>query len=121
MIPTTPDQTDADLLKVLASARDTAFSSAGNLDLSKEQRKQFSNQAKELVKVITELAEKNISEISGSLAQQSEIKSATDEIISATKEIDSSNSSAQNADAKLGWFNKLVASAQKFATLFPKP
>lgn len=110
--------TSSDPMKSLCDARDKAFDSSGNLDLSVEERRQYSETAEELAALIDLLAEQRIEAASSALSEQSELKSITSEISSTSKEIDWAHPHAQSANANLGHLSKLIDSGRKFLALF---
>lgn len=110
--------TSSDPMKSLCDARDKAFESSGNLDLTKEERKQYSDTAEELAALIEQLAEQRIDETSSALSEESELKNVTSEINSMSKEIDWAHPHAQSANANLGHLSKLIDSGRKFMALF---
>lgn len=105
-------------MKSLCDARDRAFESAGNLDLTKEERKQYSDQVEELAALIDQLAEQKIDEASSALSDQNELKNVTNEINAASKEIDWAHPHAQSASSNLGHLSKLIDSGRKILALF---
>lgn len=112
------NNTNIDPMKSLCDARDNAFESSGNLDLTKEERKQYSDNAEELAALIEQLAEQKVDETSLALSDQSELKNITNEISSTSKEIDWAHPHAQSANSNLGHLSKLVDSGRKFLALF---
>lgn len=112
------DNNDIDPMKSLCDARDRAFESAGNLDLTKQERKQYSDTAEELAALIDQLSEKKIDEASSALSAQNELKDVTSEISSTSRAIDWAHPNAQSASANLGHLSKLIDSGRKFLDLF---
>ncbi|MGD9679900.1 MAG: hypothetical protein AB7W16_01840 [Candidatus Obscuribacterales bacterium] len=112
------ENNNIDPMKSLCDARDKAFESSGNLDLTKEERKQYSDSAEELSALIDQLAEQRIDDASSALSEQSELKSITTEINSTSKEIDWAHPHAQSANSNLGHLSKLIDSGRKMFALF---
>lgn len=112
------ENNNTDPMKSLCDARDRAFQSSGNLDLTKEERKQYSDQVEELAALIDQLAEQKIDEASTALSDQNELKNATNEINAASKEIDWAHPAAQSASLNLGHLSKLIDSGKKLLVLF---
>lgn len=112
------DNTNIDPMKSLCDARDKAFESSGNLDLTKKERKQYSDTAEELAALVDQLAEQKIDDTSSALSDQSELKNVTSQINSASKEIDWAHPHAQSANSNIGHLSKMIDSGRKFLALF---
>lgn len=114
------DNDTADPIKSLVEARDAAFKSSGNLNLTKNERKEYSDKAEELAALIEQFAEQKIDVASATLTKQSELKNVTSDITSASKEIDWAHPHAQSANANLGHLSKVIDSGKKFLSLFKR-
>ncbi len=116
---TPPNESDnLSAIKLLGEARDNAFKNSTNLDLSEEQRQQYSAKFDELSTLVAQLSATEISNTSAALTQQTELKSVTDEITSNNKRIDWLHTEAHSADANLGHLSKLIDSGKKLLALF---
>lgn len=109
---------DDDSFKAMCEIRDKAFESAGNLDLTREQRQVFSDNAEQLGRLISDFANSNFKQMKFELANSSEFKDITAEIDRRGKSIDWSHPNAQIVNENLGHVSKALDSAKKLLLLF---